>query len=173
MTTEDFRFPTENVPSFIESPPLWHSSPAASGTDSDNEEETAKEEISTRRGATNKAVNFTERRRLSRIENGQKRDENKEEDEDDDDRYETMDLLWENFEELSRSHSSSRADSDKSSGDGMVEVCCVQSLKLSRTRNMVLKVLRKLFLPHNNSHHHHHHNKLKTRRAWLSSYKLN
>lgn len=166
MTTEDFSFPTENVPSCIESPPLWHSSPAASSSDS-HQEETAKELEEVR----------TERRRFSCIENGQKiakRDGNEEEEED---QEETMDLLWENFnEELSRSQSSLRANSEKFSGDQIVAMGRVnQTLTFSRTKDkppmfMVLKVLRKLFMLHNhNSHHHHHHqHKLKTSRAWSS-----
>ncbi|POO00237.1 hypothetical protein TorRG33x02_040150 [Trema orientale] len=168
MTTEDFSFPTGNFPSCIESPPLWHSSPAASSTsDSDHQEEAPKLE-------EEEEVVVSAASDFSCIENGQKmvkRDgkekQDEDEDDEDDDEGEKMDLLWENFNEEGQS-SSSRADSDNF--DRVKGGCVHQALKLSRTRNkpamvMVLKILRKLFLLHHS--HHHHQNKLKSAsRAW-------
>ncbi|XP_062097184.1 uncharacterized protein LOC133803228 [Humulus lupulus] len=159
---EDFSFPTENFPSCMDSPPLWHLSPATSATQDDEDEEiSASTSVAPEKLAILKNVHD---------EKVVKRDhEEQDEDEDEDER---MDLLWENFnEELSRSSSSRTVDAEKIKAVG----CAHQPLKVSRrstTDNkppvvMVLKVLKKLFLlhhPHPHPHPHPRHHKRS--RAW-------
>ncbi|EXB57400.1 hypothetical protein L484_016453 [Morus notabilis] len=177
MTTEDFSFPTEKIPSStIDSPPLWRSPTASSSTADDRQEITSKEEEQLSTEVGKKLAGFNPIRSLSCTGRGRKRD-GVEEGENEDLQEEKMDSLWEDFNEELWSCRSSRADSDMFSGDHhhhqMVELDRVdQALKLSKTRNnkphsmvIVLKILKKLFLLQNHSPTHHHHNrKLKTSR---------
>ena len=165
----------------MDSPPLWHSSPAASSGPATREdrETTAKE-------GERKHSEIGQIRSFSCIQTGGRKTAKRgEERGGDGDGEERMDLLWENFnEDLARSRSSRFENDDRQ----IVEIGCnVQAVKKSRTsRNggghnnkpamvMVLKVLKKLFLTHShsNSHHHHHHhhrhhnhNKLRASSAW-------
>ncbi|GLU06776.1 hypothetical protein SLE2022_237740 [Rubroshorea leprosula] len=154
MTTEDFSFPTitDSYPYSIDSPPLWHLSPAASPDvvhyKSMRERERGEKEDDDRDCFVTEEK---QRKSCSYIEKGSKmsrRVGNAE------DGTEKMDLLWENFnEELSRS-CSSRMDY----GD-MMGLGCVQALKLSKTSGgmfsskkpsvvVLFKSFRKLFLLH-------------------------
>ncbi|GLU16404.1 hypothetical protein SLE2022_328390 [Rubroshorea leprosula] len=169
--TEEFSFPaiTDSYPCGIDSPPLWHLSPAASPDAfrdkfSKEGEERVKEEDDHERFEKEekhrKSCSYVEKgskvsRRLGYTEDGE----------------EKMDLLWEDFnEELSRSCSSRMGSSGCSSRMGssgcssdVVELNCVQSLKLSKTNGgmfspkkpsivVFFKSFRKLFLLHS-SHH--------------------
>ncbi|GLT58761.1 hypothetical protein SLA2020_316290 [Shorea laevis] len=160
--TEEFSFPTitDSYPCGIDSPPLWHLSPAASpdafrDKSSKEGEKRVKEEDDRESFETEekhrKSCSYVEKgskvsRRVGYTEVGE----------------EKMDLLWEDFnEELSRS-CSSRMGSSGCSSD-MVELGCVQPLQLSKTNGgmfspkkpsivVFFKSFRKLFLVH--SFHH-------------------
>ncbi|KAJ0087338.1 hypothetical protein Patl1_07834 [Pistacia atlantica] len=103
-----------------------------------------------------------------------------------DDEEEKMDVLWEDFNEdllgssaSSSSSSTSRLKSGKRSASGgdMVEMGCVQALKLPRNPGaanaifssrkpgfvVFIKVLKKLFLLH---HHSHSRTSVKNNRRW-------
>ncbi|KAF5725625.1 hypothetical protein HS088_TW23G00351 [Tripterygium wilfordii] len=130
-TSEDFTFPTFTAD--VDSPPLWRLSPAASPS----------------RPASNEQS----------MENKIGRSHNGEEDEE-----EKMDMLWEDFNEELLSN---RRQSDERLLDPaeMVEMGCFQALKMSQRDSAlfsrrpglveIIKVLKKLFLLHNNYSHQH------------------
>lgn len=159
-TTEaEFSFPiiTETHPSSIDSPPLWHLSPAASPNHYSSCSKLSNEEYYKQRKSCSNIDND-----LHKTEDGQ--EENK------------MDILWEDHfnEEVSKLEANKN-----SGGNHMVELGCVQALKLSKNGNgamfraakkpsivVFIKALKKLFLLNNNSHHHHHPRSVKNNRAW-------
>ncbi|KAG6624953.1 hypothetical protein I3843_16G061200 [Carya illinoinensis] len=171
MATEDFSFPIigDNFPCSIDSPPLWHLSPAASANschEENNEEEEEEEEDC----FAPKPRQNTQRRSFSCVEGGGKlKDDEKE---DDDDEEEKMDMLWEDFnheERMCRITSCSSRSDASSSRDNMVEFGCVKAMAATpknpntalSTRKpgvlVMMKVLKKLFLLQNS------HRKLKRR----------
>lgn len=167
MATEDFSFPTmigDNYPCSIDSPPLWHLSPAASPNscyDQENnkeeEEEEDEEEEEEEDSFAPKPIQNTQRRSFSNVEGGKKTLN----DEKEDDGEEKMDMLWEDFnEELCRTSCSSRSNTS-SSRDNMVKLGCVKAMAATpqnpgtalSTRKpgmlVMVKVLKKLFLLQN------------------------
>lgn len=152
METEDFSFPTLGSTSsrYIDSPPLWHASPAAS-PGPEKAQETAKKKQSNE--YKEEELSFVSKLKVKSC--GQRKGFSyvkmvKGDDQDGDDEEERMDLLWENFNDES---SKSR---NLASGE-IKEFGCVQGLKLVKSRGgvrkpgvvVILKVLKKFLLLHN------------------------
>ncbi|KAJ7969707.1 Glutamate-1-semialdehyde 2,1-aminomutase 1 [Quillaja saponaria] len=155
MAAEEFSFPAigDSYPCSIDSPPLWHLSPAASHNpyhceteknDSKGEGKEVGEDC-----FSQQLITYNQRHSLSCVENGPKRLA-------EDDEEDKMDLLWEDFNEELNSTTGSATSSSRE----MVEVGCVQTLTMSKTSGaglskrkpgmvVILKVLKKLFLLHN------------------------
>ena len=163
MATEDFTFPvlTDPVSCIIDSPPLWCLSPAAcpdpfheeaSEESSTDGEVSDQEEVCKNRSPPDPSLSGTEELGAAATKvvrrNGGRND-----------KEEKMDMLWEDFnteERLTRSHSSSRLDTET------VSMGCVEALSMSKPNNgtaifsprkpgmvVFMKVLKRLFLIHN------------------------
>jgi hypothetical protein len=180
MATEDFTFPifTDPVSCSIDSPPLWCLSPAASpdpyheetskessteGEERDQDEQVFKNSFPTERikHLITQGKSFSRREELGSAaselvrRNGSLND-----------KEEKMDMLWEDFnteETLTRSHSSSRLDSEA------VHMGCVKALRLSKPKGtsiisarkpglvVFMNVLKSLFLIHSSHRSVKHH----------------
>ncbi|CAK9155492.1 unnamed protein product [Ilex paraguariensis] len=155
MATEDFSFPTitDTPPRFIESPPLWRSPSLASHQVETRREASRADDHGENTFPVPKQISYSQRKSFSCIERGARIESSDDEDD-------KMDMLWEDFnEEFSRSCESG-LESDISPGR-MVELSCVQALKLSKNGGHALarkrppslvvfmKVLKKFFLVHN------------------------
>lgn len=178
MASEEFTFPiisNDTSPATIDSPPLWHLSPASSP-----------EPYFHHRKEENKFL-CIQRKSCSDIPNPNS-NQDEEEDQEEEEKDEKMDVLWEDFnEELYKAKSTNL---EEFSHD-MVEMGCVQALKLSssssskangvifssssstskngngnKAGNMLvfMKVLKKLFLlQHHHQQQQHHHRSIKVR----------
>lgn len=165
MATEDFTFPisTDPVSWSIDSPPLWCLSPdpyhgeTSKESSTEGEERDQDEQVFKHSFPTEPIKHLTQGKSFSRREelgsaaiselvrrNGGLND-----------KEEKMDMLWEDFnteETLTRSHSSSRLDSEA------VHTGCVKALRLSKPGLVVfMKVLKSLFLIHNSHRSVMHH----------------
>ncbi|KAL9449460.1 hypothetical protein AB3S75_011399 [Citrus x aurantiifolia] len=158
-TTEgEFSFPiiTETHPSSIDSPPLWHLSPAASPNHNSSYNKLSNEEYCKQRKSCSNIDTYHYKTEGDQEEN-------------------KMDILWEDYfnEEVST------MEAIKSSGgDHSVELGRVRALKLCKNWNgaifsaakkpsivVFMKVLKKLFLLNNNSHHRRPRS-VKNNKAW-------
>ncbi|KAL3503988.1 hypothetical protein ACH5RR_033829 [Cinchona calisaya] len=171
-TEEEFSFPTptDTPPRFIESPRLWRTTSLVSAPESPITREDPQDfnflyYASNKKPAKSKYLH--QRKSFSHVECGmiKTRDEDGYnhgiDGDDDDDQEDKMDMLWEDFnEEFSRnSKSSSRADNSdhhlhRVSSGKMLNIGCVQALKLSRSNKKpsiveFMKVLKKMFLIQN------------------------
>ncbi|KAL9382493.1 hypothetical protein Peur_025528 [Populus x canadensis] len=176
MATEDFTFPifTDPVSCSIDSPPLWCLSPAASPDP--YHEETSKEsstegeerdQVFKNSFPTEPIKHLTQGKSFSRKEElGSAASELVRRNGSLNDKEEKMDMLWEDFnteETLTRSHSSSRLDSEA------VHMGCVKALRLSKPNGtaiisarkpglvVFMKELKSLFLIHNSHRSVKHH----------------
>ncbi|EEF35571.1 uncharacterized protein LOC8262733 [Ricinus communis] len=180
---DDFTFPifaTDPFSSGVDSPSLWHLSPAASPDHSCHAKPEQEQEREQGQEDSDQEEDFqdcfplykpAQRKSFSWEEKGSKYGEV----DDGDDKEEKMDMLWEDFNEeitsLKRSQSTSRFDSDHDMANRVGCVHQLQSVKLNKTSTAMvspkkpatagfvvfIKVLKKLFLLHNSHHHHHHH----------------
>ncbi|KAF9670649.1 hypothetical protein SADUNF_Sadunf13G0090800 [Salix dunnii] len=183
-TNEDFTFPifTDPISCSIDSPPLWCLSPdqaspdhyheetskesSTEGEESDQEEESYKDCFPTEPTiylAPRKSLSSIEELGAAAISNLVRRNSSR-----NDDKEEKMDMLWEDFnteERLTRSHSSSRLDTET------VSMGCVEALSMSKPNNgtaifsprkpglvVFMRVMKRFFLLHNsqksvNKHH--------------------
>ncbi|XP_040998160.1 uncharacterized protein LOC121244204 [Juglans microcarpa x Juglans regia] len=180
-TDQDFSFPIigDNFPCSIDSPPLWHLSPAASANSCHEEEEEAnscheeeEEEEEEEDCFAPKPIQNSQRRSFSYVKGGGKLMNGEKED---DDEEEKMDMLWEDFNEelmcriTSCSSRSNAYASSSRDNNNMVELGCVKAMAATpknpgtalSTRKpgmlVMMKVLKKLFLLQNS------HRKLKRR----------
>lgn len=152
MATEDFSFPVivNDFPCPIDSPPLWHLSPAASPN-------SCQEEPAATRGKGNKEEDEEDCFASETTRNIQRKSFSCVHGKEDDHEEEKMDMLWEDFnEELARA---SNARTSASSSRDRVELGCVKGLITSKNNGagalstkkpgmvvIVKLVLKKLFL---------------------------
>jgi hypothetical protein len=175
MATEDFSFPTigDALPCGIDSPPLWHLSPASSPNSCREEPPNGAAKGGDQRDEEDcfpprSPIEQSRRKSFSSVQGCRKAANDDDDDDEDDDEEDKMDMLWEDFnEELSRTCSTSR--SNTSSSRDMVELGCVKALTTSKNHGaalttrkpagmvVIMKVLKKLFLLQNS------HRKLKIR----------